>query len=76
MVICEAAWACDKRETCLSHGYKEHAMMHDCSPGRCADQPQIYRSKTGRRRRIQCLEPVQAARKAQKRRDALAAFGS
>lgn len=75
-MICEAAWACQYRENCLSHGYKEHSLMHDCGPGRCLRQPQMYRSKTGRRRRIQCLEPVQATLKAQKRRDALAAFGT
>lgn len=75
MGICEAAWACERRKTCLTHG-SEHALMHDCSPGLCLDQPQMYRSKTGRRRKIQCLEPEQAALKAQKRRDALAAFGT
>ena len=75
MVVCEAAWACEKKDNCLFHG-REHAQMHDCGPSLCLNQPAAYRTKAGRRRKIQCLEPRRAALKAQKRRDALAARGA
>lgn len=74
-VICEAAWACAYKDACVIHG-REHSPRNDCAPGLCASQPQIYRNEAGRRRKIRCETPEQAALKAQKRRDARVAFGT
>ena len=75
MVICQAAWVCENSDDCVSHGH-EHALGNDCVPGLCSNQPEMYRGKDGRRRKIRCLEPEQAARSAEKRRRAHVAFGA
>ena len=74
-VICQAAWACKHKDDCVPHGHK-HALGNDCTQGLCSSQPEMYRSKDGRRRKIRCLEPGRAALAAEKRRKAYVAFGA
>lgn len=73
-VICQASWACENSDDCVHE--KEHALGNDCAPGLCSGQPEMYRSKDGRRRKIRCLEPGRAALAAEKRKRAHVAFGA
>lgn len=79
LIVCEAAWACGVL-TCRHHELHEkwHESKHApsaCAPAMCANQPAEYRTRQGKRqKKIACLPPDVAKRKAIKKRAFILSF--